>query len=506
MTPEVSPSREDRTLRLTIVAFAGVMLVLILLSIQLSMLRVPSASLVYGSSEVWRGHTAGFRIISVHPERIRPIQTDAIRLTLVDADGLKWEKEKHRRYQGEFLVEIPKDLKDDARLGVEVIVDGELEAFELPLTPVDTPSMVAGTVHHHNDNLGKPRYQPPNTPDIQIYPSTHHVTAALPNTITGRVHVAGKPLAAPLRLESLDIKTETDANGLFTFDYTPRPSKKPLGVFVGDSPAMKSLVPIKPFPVQLLLDIEHGVMTEGFEGLDYTLHTLPYRKPIHIDTWVGNSLVQISSTIAIGGMHRGQIAFTGAPLPTTVVAFRNVIVPEANASWRTFWPGEITNESHRLTLASWLKTQQGGDPLKSLTHEELAATPKLLELLMSRFKPHTIGPQLLHSNREARQETFDVYRVGLRSHINRIFGVTISLGFILTVIWVIRHRRRVNRAMRLVAEEAIEEGEEYDIESLHHVTDNQFRFDLLMIVFWLLLFVYSIYILLARYMRWGWDV
>ena len=506
MKPEVSPSREDRTLRLTIVAFAGVMLVLILLSIQLSMLQVPSASLVYGSSEVWRGHTAGFRIISVHPERIRPIQTDAIRVTLVDAEGLRWEKEKRRQIQGEFLVDIPKDLKDDARLGIEVIVEGELEAFELPLKPVDSPSMVAGTIHHHNDNLGKPQYQPPNTPEVEIYPSTHHVTAALPNTMTGRIHVAGKPLATKLRIESLDITTESDANGLFEFDYTPRPSKKPLEIFVGESPAIKSSVAIKPFPVQLLLNVEHGVMTEGFEGLDYTLHTLPYRKPIHIDTWVGNSLVNISSTIAIGGVHRGEFAFTEAPLPTTVVAFRNVIVPEANASWRTFWPGEIANESHRLTLASWLKSQQGGDPLKSLTHEELAAAPKLLELLMSRLKPRTIGPQLFHSNREARQEAFDVYRVGLRTHINRIFGITISLGFILTVIWVIRHRRRVKHAMRLVAEEAIEEGEEYDTDALHQVTDNQFRFDLLMIVFWLLLFVYSIYILLARYMRWSWDV
>ncbi|MBT6434834.1 MAG: hypothetical protein HOK28_17185 [Deltaproteobacteria bacterium] len=60
--------------------------------------------------------------------------------------------------------------------------------------------------------------------------------------------------------------------------------------------------------------------------------------------------------------------------------------------------------------------------------------------------------------------------------------------------------------MRMVAEEAIEEGEDYDTDALNHVTDNQFRFDLLMIVFWLLLFVYSIYILLARYMRWTWDV
>ena len=506
MTPEASPSREDRTLRLTIVAFAGVMLVLILLSIQLSMLQVPSASLVYGSPEVWRGHTAGFRVISVHPERIRPIQTDVIRLTLVDQTGLRWEKEKRRRHLGEFLIDIPQDLQKDARLGIEVIVDGELEAFELPLKPVDSPTIMAGTIHHHNDNLGKPEYQPPNTPDVEIYPKTHHVTAALPNTLTGRIHVAGKPLQARLRMESLDITLDSDANGLFSFDYTPRPSKKPLEIFIGNAPAMKSSVPIKPFPVQLLLNIEHGVMTEGFEGLNYTLHTLPYRRPIHIDTWVGNSLVDISSTIAIGGMHRGEIALTDAPLPTTAVAFRNVIVPEANASWRTFWPGEIKNESHRLTLASWLKSQQGGDPLKSLTHEELAAAPKLLELLMSRFKPRVIGPQLLHSNREARQEAFDVYRVGLRSHINRIFVITISLGLVLCIIWVIRHRRRVNFAMRMVAEEAIEEGEDYDTDALNHVTDNQFRFDLLMIVFWLLLFVYSIYILLARYMRWTWDV
>ena len=366
MTPE-SPSREDRTLRLTIVAFAGVMLVLILLSIQLSMLQVPSASLVYGSPEVWRGHNAGFRILTVHPQQIERIFIEEVRVSLTDSRGLRWEREKKHRYVGEFLISIPQDLQDDARLQVEVVIDGDLEKFEVPLNPVDTPTMVLGAIHHNKDNLKRPEYVQPNTPVVEIYPDTHHLTWALPNTITGRVLLKGKPLSTPLRIAGLDIKANTDANGLFTFDYTPRPSKEGMHVFIGETPAIKANILVKPHPVQLLLRAEHGVMTEGYKSLPYELHSLPYRRPIHIDTWVGNSLAHISSTIAINGSHRGEFEFTDAPLPTTVVAFRNVIIPDANASWRTFWPGEAENESHRLALASWLKSQPGVDSLTSLT-------------------------------------------------------------------------------------------------------------------------------------------
>ena len=222
--------------------------------------------------------------------------------------------------------------------------------------------------------------------------------------MTGRITLNAKPLETNLRLKNPEFNTRSDDAGLFSFDYTPPPNKKPLEIYVGNAPAIRTKVPVNPHPIQLLLDIEHGAMTEGFESLDYTLNTLPYRRPIHIDTWVGKSLVDISSTIAIEGVHRGEAELTNTPLPTTIVAFRNIIVPEANASWRTFWPGEMSNESHRLTLASWLKSQKGGDTLKSLSHEELAAKPALLEMLMSRFKPESISAQLLHSNREARQQ------------------------------------------------------------------------------------------------------
>ncbi len=478
------------------------MLVLILLSIQLSMLQVPSASLVYGSKEVWKGQNAGFRLITVHPERIRPIFADSVQATLRDAKGVRWEKTKTKRFQSAFLIPIPPDLTDDAVVEFDVVIEGEHEVFAVSLQPVDMPTTALGTIHHNNANLGKPEYQPPNTPEFELYPSTHHITSALPNRVTGRVLVAGKPLEASLSLRNPNLKTRSNAEGLFSFDYTPPPNKKPIEIYVGDAPAIRSQVPANPHPVQLLLDIDHGVMTEGYKSLDYTLHTLPYRRPIHIDTWVGNSLVNISSTIAIDGVHRGEAELTNAPLPTTVVAFRNVIIPEANASWRTFWPGEIENESHRLTLASWLKSQKGGDSLKSLTHEQLAATPKLLELLMSRFKPEIVSAQLIHSNREARQAAFDVYRVELRGHINVIFGATVTLGMVLAFIWIVRHRRRVRLALQRVAEEAIAEGEDYDPEGLEKVNDNHYRFDLLMIVFWLLLFVYSIYVLLARYMKW----
>ena len=114
MTPTPALLREDQRLRYTIVGFAGVMLVLILLSIQLSMLQVPSASLVYGSSEVWRGQTAGFRVLTVHPERIRPIYAERVHAALRDKQGIRWEKSKTKRLQSSFLIPIPQDLNDEA--------------------------------------------------------------------------------------------------------------------------------------------------------------------------------------------------------------------------------------------------------------------------------------------------------------------------------------------------------------------------------------------------------
>ena len=66
------PRDEDRLLRVTIVVFSGALLVLIVLSIMLSLLSVPSATLIYGSEHVWRGQQAGFRAIAVHPIAFAP--------------------------------------------------------------------------------------------------------------------------------------------------------------------------------------------------------------------------------------------------------------------------------------------------------------------------------------------------------------------------------------------------------------------------------------------------
>ena len=81
------PREDDRLLRATIVVFAGALLVLIVLSIMLSLLSVPSATLIYGSKHVWRGQQAGFRAIAVHPERIRPLAFDAISIQLVEGSA-----------------------------------------------------------------------------------------------------------------------------------------------------------------------------------------------------------------------------------------------------------------------------------------------------------------------------------------------------------------------------------------------------------------------------------
>ena len=64
-------------------------------------------------------------------------------------------------------------------LTLEVVIEGEHERFSVPLTPVDQPNMVSGTIHHNHGNLGKLEYQPPNTPEVELYPSTHHHLRAI---------------------------------------------------------------------------------------------------------------------------------------------------------------------------------------------------------------------------------------------------------------------------------------------------------------------------------------
>ncbi|MEC9465313.1 MAG: hypothetical protein VX834_05995, partial [Myxococcota bacterium] len=76
--------------------------------------------------------------------------------------------------------------------------------------------------------------------------------------------------------------------------------------------------------------------------------------------------------------------------------------------------------------------------------------------------------------------------------------------------WVVRHKKRVRAAMESVALEHSAEGHDddgaLDDEAIRKMTRTQSISDMLLVLGGMLLFAYSMYILLARYLQWNYDV
>ncbi len=504
------PRDDDRLLRLTIVIFSGALLVLILLSIMLSLLAVPSATLIYGSKHVWRGQQAGFRAIAVHPQRIRPLPFDAISLELVDEGTIHYEQTRSNNFLAEFEVPIPINLTDAAKLRITTTIQEHSETTEVALTPVDRPSPADGTFTHSRANTDRRPSAKAKGYSIHIYPESHHLTAGISNEVTGVLLHDGAPYQGLLTSDKLAFEGQTGAMGDFKFNITPHIKPKPIVFEVDDKPAIKTELPIRAQPTQLRLHTETGFFLEGRTELSYTVNTLPFKRPIHIDTWVGNTLVDLTTTMAIRGHHEGTLSLpTPAGVPLTVVAYRNIIVPDSNASWRTFWPGRGSESSDREAARTWIENRAGAELLKGAAFGPYQDSKTWLSLMASRYAPVITAAQLLHSTIDERRDAFDAYRVELRGHINRLFAATCFLGLILILTWVIRHKQQVRRAMESVAlEHSAEDGDEdvLDADSIKRMTRTQNVSDMLLVLGGMLLFAYSMYILLARYLRWNYPV
>ena len=279
---------------------------------------------------------------------------------------------------------------------------------------MDTPEPSGGSYIHSRANTARRPQKAAKGYQVHIYPESHHLTAGIPNEVTGLLVHNGEPQAIELRSESLGLDTVTKPLGTFRFNITPHIKPKPIEFSVGNAPAIKSELPVRAQPTQLRLRAESGFFLEGRTRLDYAVDTLPFKRPIHIDTWVGNALVGIKTTLAIRGHHEASLTLpVPAGVPVTVVAFRNIIVPDSNAS-RTFWPGSSSSASDRAAARQWLEQQSGADVLKSSAFDAHRDNPRWLSLLASRYAPDIISAQLLHSTIDERKDAFDAYRVELR--------------------------------------------------------------------------------------------
>ena len=130
--------------------------------------------------------------------------------------------------------------------------------------------------------------------------------AGLRNTIEGWITRDGQAVQTTLTGSMLDGPMHSDASGLFRFDFRPPVKPEALVFNVGGSSATSSNGPSPPpaDTVHVPLDFRPGQLLLAVDGAPWFLpgsnvsirvQALPFRTPLHIDSWCGDVLLHASS-------------------------------------------------------------------------------------------------------------------------------------------------------------------------------------------------------------------
>ncbi|MCK5687763.1 hypothetical protein KAI87_00770 [Myxococcota bacterium] len=500
--------RDDKLLRTGVGIFSGVLLITIVASIHLSTLDLAFGSLAWGSKHLWRGHGAGFRISALNPRTSRLIEGISVKATLRDKKGEKLHIKERGWSSVELNFDVPVDLEDVAALDIEVETEFGTDEFTIGLEAFNTPGKLKGKIVPVDKTL-MPKVHLPDSDTLQVrlYPLAHDLVLGLENKVVGQVVEKGKPLAE-VRVEekSIGVSAKTLPSGLFRVQYRPMIRPTPINFMVGESPAIGCPVPIEARPVQLYLDTYPTTFAAPGETVQILLDTLPFRGEIYFDVWAAESLLLTASAETTGSPLELEIV-----LPKKAAGFfrfsvyRDFIAPSENSQSRLLWVSKDSDEKAAQVASSTLSKLPGHDPIQeTIKTASISSQPLLTSLLLSRHRPLTPGLPELISTIASRQKSVTKARNKAREITHRLFAITLILGFLLIVAWILHHQLKIRRAVREVAEESImageEEFEDVDLGQLSKITS---LYDLFAVIAALVLGIYSIRILLSI-IRWEW--
>lgn len=495
----------DRAIPGTIAVFALVLALTIGVSIRISTLQPPFGTLVFGSHVLWRAHTASFRIATMDAQQEAMLPQPHAVVRLRDHRGVRSEAAAVGERFATVLLAVPADI--DAYPWLEVVATRPegIEVVTVPVHVADVPGPLDGVLvdapalTHANGSVS-----------VQLYPNNGHVVGGLDNEVRGRLTRQGVPWQTHVRVPGAGIAgiagidTASDAAGLFTWHYRPLPGAG-LQLQLGDQGAITMPLSLDVQATQLLLRTEPMAWLAPGTALTARLDALPFRDPVLLDLWVGNTLL-----LGLAGQLTGGHGRVALSVPSdwqglvAVTAYRSLLAPQDNASTHVVWAGTLAEAPMAARHA--LAAVPGSAAVLAVVDASPAdARVPLLELALSRVVPRAAGAPLLVSTVVARRLAFDQERDAMRQTLHLFFASTMLGGLALATGWAVTHQRRLRRNFGAVMHAGVAAGEDLDpavgvvAARLARVSNVM---NLVCIIAALILAGYGVLALLAR-MRWA---
>lgn len=500
-----SEAREAKRLRTVIGAFSAVLLVTMVASIHLSTLELSFGTALYGSSKVWRGHGATFRLAALDPRGTRLVPIEHARISLVDGTGERLVGESTDPLP-QFSLDVPVDLGTEAKIVVDVVTPAGTDRFEQPLKAVDTPAPMRATLESHRELMhARGRPERGAAVELRLYPTSGAFVDGLENRVFGWVGENGNAVKRDIFSDALGFRTESNQDGLFEFRWRPRPSPTGYQFSVGDKPALSLNLPLRLETRQLVAETKPLGLIQPGSDVVLTVRTLPFRDPLIVDVWIGDALIRGEMRPASGGKFETRFAappdYEGL---VRVDIYRNLFVPEAAHASLVLYSSSASPDEAALEAIRAVGGISGADPVISDAAQAEGPTRAMLSAMaLSRVVPAQIGATMIGTSLERRRKAVETRKSELRGTLNILFAITFILGVGLSVAWIIRNNLRVRSNVRAVVDDGMSLGEsDMDPEALEQLTKFQSIYDFVLVIAALALAGYSILILMVKI---GWE-
>ncbi|MEL6759848.1 MAG: hypothetical protein AAFP04_05545 [Myxococcota bacterium] len=502
---DASEYRDQRRARLALTGFGAVLLATMIASMHLSTLELSFGTMMFGSSQLWRGERAHFRLMAVDPQAaLRPIAIDEASLTLKDKGRVLGPY----RFEGSLpslSLPIPDDLSDSVTARVSVATEFGIDTFEQTLTPVDTPTAMQGRITAHRELLeprGRPALDAATT--LRLYPSSGVFVDGLMNRVYGAAQVDGARAPIVVSSETSGFRAETDADGLFTVQMRPQPRPTGERFVLGEAPGFSQRFFLRTENRQLVASTEPAAFARPGETIQIAIETLPLREALFADLWIGDSLVAGTSIAPGPSPLRTELVIpTNARGLVRIDVFRRLLTPDASFSSATLWVSAASPSARHRELLDTLAKLPGDDwAIHAAKDTQNPEANPLAAMALSRFASERVGSLLLRNTVDERARALNERKQRLRGRVNLLFGATFALGIALSAAWALRHHLKIKRDVNAVVDEGLSAGEDLDEEAMRKLIAVQSRLDFVLVIAALIFAAYAILVLLTS-IRWG---
>lgn len=450
-----SSHETPRVLRWAIVAFSVAILLAVGASIHLSAIDVNFGSEIYGSPKLWRGAQAIFRVFAYEPRRNNYLPVKA-QLNLRDSKGMRTSYNAEGDFSADFRINVPRDLDDDPFLEVSLETASGNDSLRIALRAVDGPGPPQG-FFSSGDAALRPR-APACDKDfnVTLFPASGKIVAGLNNRLRGLVTTNNQPLQTTIKIPAAKTQVQSDNRGWFEFDYQPMGLLAPLTFSDGNSRFCSLQVDIAPRQL-LLAPADQWAVTPGSQR-PIEIRSLPQTRPLFIDMWAGDILVDSITVPIAQGQGHGAITLPAYEGWLQIQSYRDIVAPDATANVQLFWAVSNPNTAWESVQSSLGSMRTEDDIGKNVASNQPHDTAMLA--LLSRFVPQQVGAPLLRSTVQTRQTEWHEQREKIRGRIHLVYGLLLLLALMLVFIAAMKHRRNVRAQLTQVLHEEAHDSEE----------------------------------------------